>query len=45
MNGRTTGFGLVFLESEKQFEEAITKLNKLKIGDRYIDLLPVKLRY
>ena len=40
-NGKRTGLGLVFLESEAKFHEAVTKLDKKNIGERFIELKPV----
>lgn len=43
-NGKSTGFGLVFFESEARCYDARTKLDKQEIGGRYIDLLPMLLK-
>ena len=43
-NGRMTGMALAFLDSEEKRNEAIQKLNKKNIGNRYIELLPASIR-
>ena len=43
-SGRMTGMALAFLDSEEKRNEAIQKLNKKNIGNRYIELLPASIR-
>ena len=43
-NGKKTGNGLVFLESESRCNDGIEQLDKKEIKGRYIELLKIKLR-
>jgi RNA recognition motif-containing protein len=39
VNGKKTGFGLVFLPNEETAQKARQALNKKNLGSRYVELL------
>jgi len=43
VNGKKTGFALVFFKDQSLATKAITEKNKQKIGNRYIELFNVSL--
>ena len=43
-DGRRTGFGVVFLQTEEQVDEAVSTLHKQYIGQRYVNVYQAELR-